>query len=329
MQHRTIKIACATLAAVAMAALSGCASGTTDAGKSTEAWAPTKDVTITVAFPAGGGTDAAARALAEGLENVRPDINVVVVNREGGSGTVGYTYAAQQAKDPHELTFVEPGFVVVPETTKVPFSAKDFNTVGGVSLYTSAIIAPKGKFADLDALLKAAGEKSLTVGFPNATGPQAMSVELMEDETGVEFEHIVFQNGGEITAAVASGDVDFGLTALENAAGFIDDGRIDALAVFSAERIDSDTYADVPTTQEAGLDVVFSGFRGVVTGGDVTDAQLKYWVDALDDYRASDEFAASLKKTMTQKLDESAADFRSYLDDYTKLIRPVLPNLGS
>ncbi|GAB2476999.1 tripartite tricarboxylate transporter substrate-binding protein [Promicromonospora xylanilytica] len=312
---------------VAVGALAAC--GSTGAAGGSGPWEPTKDVTITVAFPAGGGTDAAARALAEGLESVREDLNVVVVNRDGGSGTVGYTYAAQQAKEPHELTFVEPGFVIVPETTEVPFTTDDVATIGGVSTYTSVIITPAGEHKDLDSLLTAAKGGSLAVGYPNATGPQAISTALIEEEAGIEMEHIVYQSGGEITAGVASGDLDVGITALEHAQGFIEDGRVEALAVLSDERIDNETFADVPTATEAGLEVSFSGFRGLVAGGDLTDEQVEYWESALEDYRASDAYQESLDTTMTQKLDLSGDEFRGYLGEFGETVRPILPQLGS
>lgn len=314
-------------AATTLAALTACSSGsgTDENGE----WKPSKDVNITVAFPAGGGTDAAARALAQGLESVRDDINVVVINRDGGSGTIGYTYAAQQSKNPHELTFVEPGFATVPETTKVPFSLDDFQPVGGVSLYTSVIIAPKGKFTSLNDLLDSAEQESLTVGFPNATGPQAMSVALIEEAAAVDFEHIVYQNGGEIAAGVASGDLDFGLTALEHAQGFIKDGRVEAIAVLSDDRIETADYGDVPTVVEEGLDVSFSGFRGLVIGSDVSEAEARYWTEALEDYRKSDAYTDSLDMTLTQPLDASGAEFRAYLDEFVETVRPILGELGS
>ncbi|HIZ35048.1 MAG TPA: tripartite tricarboxylate transporter substrate binding protein [Candidatus Ruania gallistercoris] len=323
--HRQKALVGATFSAAALLVMAGCTDGSAAGGAD---WEPTQDVTITVAFPAGGGTDAAARALAEGLESVREDLNVVVVNRDGGSGTVGYTYASQQARNPHELTFIEPGFVVVPETTEVPYAEDDFAMVGGVSLYTSVIIAPPGTFSDLSDLVDQAASDTLTVGFPNATGPQAISAELIEDSIGHEFEHVVYQNGGEIAAGVASGDLDFGLTALEHAQGFIDDGRVEALAVLSDERIENDTFADVPTATEAGVDVAFSGFRGVVAGGELTDGQLQYWVDALADYRDSEAYDESLDLTMTQELDVAGDEFQGYLDEFRSTVTPVLGNLG-
>lgn len=326
-RNRSTLVAAITGGALAVTALAACDSSAE--GSSGDAWEPSQDVTITVAFPAGGGTDGAARALAEGLESVREDLNVVVVNRDGGSGTVGYTHAQQQSNNPHELTFVEPGFVIVPETTEVGFSIDDFNSVGGISLYTSAVIAPNDQYEDLEDLIASAEGETLTVGFPNATGPQAISTVLMEQAGGVEFEHIVYQNGGEIAAAVASGDLDFGLTALEHAEGFISDGRVEALAVLADEPVEQETYADVPTAQEAGLDVSFSGFRGLVTGGDLAEEELEYWVSALDDYRASEEYQDSLELTMTQELDESGEDFQTYLGEFTEVVSPILPELGS
>src|SRR5512136_1613541 len=59
---------------------------------------PTEPITFVIVYPAGGGMDVTARMLAKYVEKYI-DNRVVVENRTGGTGLVGHTYLATQAKN--------------------------------------------------------------------------------------------------------------------------------------------------------------------------------------------------------------------------------------
>src|SRR5882757_6908096 len=61
-------------------------------------------IEMTVLFPAGSSADVTARLLADGMSR-RLGTNVIVVNRPGGGGAVGYRYVAGQKPDGHSLVW--------------------------------------------------------------------------------------------------------------------------------------------------------------------------------------------------------------------------------
>src|SRR6266853_5842685 len=61
-------------------------------------------IEITVLFPAGSSADVTARLLAEGMAK-RLTADVVVVNRPGAGGAIGYKYVANQKPDGYSLVW--------------------------------------------------------------------------------------------------------------------------------------------------------------------------------------------------------------------------------
>ncbi|MGH3329574.1 MAG: tripartite tricarboxylate transporter substrate binding protein, partial [Streptomycetales bacterium] len=58
---------------------------------------------MVVPFSPGGGSDIFGRAMAKGIEEVRPGVNVTVENRPSGNGAVGYSYVFAREGDGHYL----------------------------------------------------------------------------------------------------------------------------------------------------------------------------------------------------------------------------------
>src|SRR5260370_39332172 len=61
-------------------------------------------VEITVLFPAGSSADVTARLLADGMSR-RLGTRVIVVNRPGAGGAIGYRYVAGKEPDGHALVW--------------------------------------------------------------------------------------------------------------------------------------------------------------------------------------------------------------------------------
>ena len=76
------------------------------------AWKPEKNVEIIVPAATGGGTDRTARVIQRIFQNSKAlPVTAIVNNRPGGGGTVGWTYAAQRAGDPHFLAMTQPALL--------------------------------------------------------------------------------------------------------------------------------------------------------------------------------------------------------------------------
>lgn len=297
---------------------------TTTQSDTQEAWAPERDVVFTVPYAAGGGTDQMARAIAAGLEEVRPELTIVVENRPGGSGVPGYTHAHQQAGDPHQLVTAEQNVVTVPMLTDAPFHWSDFTPIGQVSDLVGMAVAQSGKYEDLPSLVESAASERTTVGLAGLSGPLAVAAALTELSTDATFERVVFDGGNEIVRAVLAGDVDFGIPAPQHAVEHMRAGTLDALAVFSDERLELGILADVPTAAEQGIDVQFAGFRGLFAAPDITDAQRQYWIDAFEDWTKTESFTTYVEDNFSLEKVRLGDEFTAYLEEFETKVEPAV-----
>ena len=102
------KLLALILAAAMSLSLAACGNGSTSSGGGSTSepagtpaassgeepgWVPTEDIEFVIPFGAGGGNDVMVRKILEIVEKYDMcPVNIVPVNKEGGSGVVGYTY---------------------------------------------------------------------------------------------------------------------------------------------------------------------------------------------------------------------------------------------
>src|SRR3954447_23921928 len=87
---------------------------------------PSRPIHFIVPYPAGGSTDIGARAIADHLSRVFGQ-QVVVENKSGGSGNVGFEFAAQSAPDGYTVLIAPDQVTSAPHVFKVAFNPlKDF-----------------------------------------------------------------------------------------------------------------------------------------------------------------------------------------------------------
>lgn len=96
---------------------------------------PTRPVELIVPAPPGGGTDVVARLLADVME---PSLGqkLIVINKPGGSGTIGLNAIGQSKNDGYTLGFVWEGpLTTVPQVLKVSYTLDDFSYLTWISKY--------------------------------------------------------------------------------------------------------------------------------------------------------------------------------------------------
>lgn len=219
------------------------------------AW-PERAVTLIVPFAAGGSADIVARALAEHLSTVigQP---VVVENRTGAGGNVGGAAAAKAAPDGYTLFFGSTG----PSATNVLMykslsfdPRRDFTPVVLVGKTPVIIVArqdgPVRNLKELIAYTRANPGK-LTAGFPgNGTLGHITGV-LLQQQAGVDMNHVQYRGGNTIINDLLGGHIDVGMDAMTPYVPMVQDGKIRGLATASAQR--TAQLPDVPTVSESGL----------------------------------------------------------------------------
>ena len=223
---------------------------------------PKKPVRMIAPFSAGGGSDLAARRLAERLNNAWKQ-PVIIQNIAGGAGNAGASAIVASEADGYTLFFASlPIFVTNPALyDKLPFDAeRDFAPVILVSdtphILVVSAASSMNRLSDLITLAK---ERPGKLNF--ASGGQGTSLhlagELLKSVAGINIVHVPYKGAAPATTALLSDEVqmlfDNGSTAL----GHIRGGRVRGLAI--ASRVRAAPLPGVPTFDESGIVNFYSG----------------------------------------------------------------------
>jgi len=235
-----------------IACMVGAAAGGPTVGA--QAW-PSKPVTVIVPFPAGGGTDAFVRPLAQQL-STQLGHSVVVDNRGGAGGTVGAAIAARAEPDGHTFFVGGAHHAIAPSFYKnLAYDIeKDFVPVTLIAQPPQIIVAaPTESFSDLKGLVGLARSQPGKLNFGSAGSGTShhLAGELFKLQAGVDIAHVPYTGAGPMLLALMGSQVDLAFDGLGSSAQHIRSGKIKPIAVAAPRR--SSAFPDVPTAAEAGL----------------------------------------------------------------------------
>jgi tripartite-type tricarboxylate transporter receptor subunit TctC len=229
--------------------------GPAAAPRAQAAW-PTRPVHIIVAGGPGGVTDIRGRWLADRLS---PALGqpVLVENRAGAGGNLGTVAAVRSPPDGYTLLIIHIGTMAInphiyPNPGYDPLTDIAPITRLGVGPQVLAVHkdVPARSVAELIALAKAKpGE--LTFVSPGVGTPGHLAASLLLHLTGMKATHVPYKGGGQAAQDLIAGHVTFTIEGLTVLKPFVQDGRLRALAVTTAQRAKS--MPDVPTMAEAGV----------------------------------------------------------------------------
>jgi tripartite-type tricarboxylate transporter receptor subunit TctC len=212
---------------------------------------PEKPITMYVAFAPGGSMDSSARALAAGAEQILGQ-PIVIVNKDGGGGTVGLGVLAGDPPDGYHLAAAtSTGILRIPLQRSVPYKPlADFTPIFGyAAVVTALVVQPDSEFNSLKDLVEyaRANPGKVTYGTAGAGTPMHLAMEIIAMQEKIKWIHVPFKGsapaetallGGHVVA-VSTGDMDKALT-----------GQLKPLAVHTKERLKR--LPDVPTLMELG-----------------------------------------------------------------------------
>jgi tripartite-type tricarboxylate transporter receptor subunit TctC len=229
---------------------------------------PSRPIRLIVPFPPGGSTDILARALgqklAEGL--AQP---VVIDNRPGAGGSIGADAAAKAAPDGHTLMMGHLGTLAVNPAIyrNLPYDpVRSFAPVSLMAMVPSVLVVnpqvPAASAAELIAYARAHPGK-LAYGSAGAGSTSHLTTEYFKLATGTDILHVPYKGIGPMLTDLISGQLSMGLNGAPAVMPHVNSGRLRALAVSGAKRLES--LPRIPTLDEAGVKGFdASGWYGVV-----------------------------------------------------------------
>ena len=207
-------------------------------------------------YPAGGGSDAIARKLAESLGK-QISRNIVINNKPGGATNIAAAYVAT-SKAYGNIVFT--GDFATLAANPYLFhglsynSARDFTSAGLYARYPIFLVVsssvPATNLKEFLAWAKANPEKA-NFASSGVGSPQHLAAELFRQRTGLTMTHVAYKGGAPAVVDLMNGQVSFALMDASSIVPQMKSGRLRVLGVASPQRLR--THPDIPTLHEQGL----------------------------------------------------------------------------
>jgi tripartite-type tricarboxylate transporter receptor subunit TctC len=223
------------------------------------AWAqsyPSKPIRFFVPFPAGGSTDAVARALQPALEKLLGQ-PIVVENRAGAGGMLGVDAVAKAEPDGYTIGIAGAGALGVNIGGRVARPYDPVKDLAPVSLAAGSpfiLVAPPSLNAQsLDDVIRLAKAEPGRLSIGHGGNGTAMQLTALTFVTmaGVKINLVPYRGTAPAVTDTIAGHVQLGIADPPPSMGAIREGKLKALAVSSRMRFS--VFPDVPTFDEQGL----------------------------------------------------------------------------
>jgi tripartite-type tricarboxylate transporter receptor subunit TctC len=213
---------------------------------------PTHSVRIVVGFPPGGPTDIYARLIGQWLA-ARLGQPFVIENRPGAGSTIGVEAVVSSPPDGYTLLLVSTSATIAASYYRnLGFDlVRDVAPVCGISLEPLVMVVkpafPAKTVPEFIAHAKANPGKVIMASVGNGTTPH-LAGELFMMMTGVKLLHVPYHGAAPALTDLLGGRADVMFEAMTDLVGYINSGKLKALAVTTAKR--SPVFPDLPTLAE-------------------------------------------------------------------------------
>ena len=229
---------------------------------------PSKPVQLMVAYPAGGSTDIGARIVASiaGKALGQP---VVVVNKGGAGGQIGWTELSRQKPDGYYIGFINlPALntTIADPARKAIFDTKSFTLIINQVLDPGAIwVRADSPFKTLQDILTAAKENpgTLRAATTGILSDDHLAILMTEEASpGAKFRVVHLDGGAPMMKETLAGNIDVAFDNVGSIVKQVAAGQVRAIVILDNER--SKFLPDVPTTKELGYPtMISSSTRGI------------------------------------------------------------------
>ena len=288
---------------------------------------PERPITLIVAYPPGGGTDLVARALAPFIEKyLGGGAKLVVVNRAGAGGEVGFAALANSPADGYTIGFVNtPPLLTIPIERQAQFHWSRYDYIGNIiddpcnfSVHSET---PITNLAELAAYARAhPGE--VTVGTTGIGSDDHIAMLKFERAAGVKLRHIPFKGSADVRAAIAGRQITVAAINIGEALQYQKGGTpLRNLVQMSPAR--TNLAPELATAREQGYDIEMSSLRGMAAPKGLPADIRERLVTAVERAAADAEFQAQAVKFFAPLRYLSPAQYEAIVRDADVMYRAM------
>lgn len=294
---------------------------------------PERQISMIVAWAAGGGTDAIARTLAAGLEK-ELGVNVNIINREGGAGVVGHAAMANAEPDGYTIGFASADLLGYYWTGNAEYTDEDFTSIALVNVSPGAFhVSASSEWADANAGLEAIRQSErgeYKMSGASIGGAYHLAFAGFLQSHGIDPLHVTMvpsQGAAPGFQSLAAGGVQIINSSLPEGQSMMQAGRSKPLAVFDVER--SEAFPDVPTAEEAtGTAFAGGNWRGVVGPAGMDDAVVERLATAIEAVFESEDFQSFMDTQGHGKRFMGPEEFTAFMQQQQAEVGSLLQAVG-
>ena len=290
---------------------------------------PTKPITILSGYASGGGTSLFLSILAPVAEKTLKQ-QIVINQKEGGSGAVSFTLLRQAKPDGYTLAIATSsinihkflGTLDFGYEAFEPFIALNFDP-GGISVKTDAPWKNLKEF--IEHARKNPGKVSVAGSNPGSV--TRLQLHLIEQAAGVQFNIISFKGAaGPGVTALAGGHVDAAIaTPLETKAMRVA-GQVRMLGVMSEQRLSNEP--SIPTCREQGFDIVSATNRVLLAPKGTPADRIRILHNAFKLAVESPEYAKFVDSQASAKIYMTAEQTKDFLAKQDQMFKGIIEKAG-
>ena len=296
-------------------------------------WRPTRVVEMVVPTSPGGGTDETARIM-QSILHGRDNLEMVVLNRGGAGGGIAYAYLNRVEGSGQSLSLSTLNLVTNSLTGGHPLSHTDITPIAHLfSEYPVLVVKTGAAIAsgkDLIQQLKA-NPAARNFGFsPGLGGALHLAAATAIRGGGIDLKNVTvvpYQSAGEVTTAVVGGHIDVGVMNPPIAITQSQAGRVKMIAIVSPSRL-AGALAEVPTLEEQGINGVSASWRGVIGPKGMSEAQISYWENVLEQMTKTDAWKRHLEQNVRQNEFMGSRRTRQYYVKQAEELKALIGELG-
>lgn len=226
---------------------------------------PSRLVTVIVPYPPGGSTDITARIVSDRLSQALGQ-RLIIDNKPGAGGNLGMELAARAAPDGYTLGVATTAHAInMTLFRQLGYDTlKSFEPVALLTENPLVLVVPQRSPArSVSELIGLAKEKPGALNYATSGIGQSthLAAELFAFMAGVKLTHVPYRGSAPAVADVVAGHVDLMFDTTQSVLSQVEDGRVRALGMTSADRLP--IAKDIPTVAEAGL----SGYVAIAWNG--------------------------------------------------------------
>lgn len=280
----------------------------------------------------GGGYDLTARTAVKIMEDTDITGRIEVFNVIGAGGTVAMARLMNERGNNDLMMMMGLGVVGAVYTNGSSARASDATALAKMVEEQEGILVPGDSpfrtIDDLVAAWKADPSKVSIGGGSSPGGPDHLFPMETARAVGVDprtVNYITYDGGGDLLTALLGKKIAAGTTGLGEFVDQIEAGQVRVLAVSGAERVPG---VDAPTLTEAGIDMTFTNWRGVLAPPGISDDARDAMVAALTELHNTDEWKEAMVKNGWSDAFTTGPEFEQFLKDQDERVSTTLTDLG-